>query len=223
MNKLHPDTFRFLKEIKANNNKEWFHANKERYTDIRESFIGFLESVYPYLQEFDPELKGIDVRKSVFRVNRDIRFSHDKSPYKTSIAGVLIAGGRKKFSEYAGYYLHIEPGNSLIGGGAYLPPSQWLNKIRKEIAGDSIAFREILSSKDFVRYFGVLSGEKLKGAPRGYSKDHPDMDLLKYKSFLAVNEISEEEIMSETFADHFINVSKVLKSFNDFLNYNEEI
>lgn len=221
MSNIHPDTFSFMKELKKNNNKEWFHAHKDRYTEIRESFIEFLESIYPYLQEFDPELKGIDVRKSVFRINRDIRFSKDKSPYKTSIAGVLIAGGKNKSSEHSGYYLHLEPEKSLIAGGAYMPVSPWLSRIRKEISSDSESFRTILESKSFIRYFGVLSGEKLKVAPRGYEKDHPDIDLLKYKSFTAVNEVSEEEVVSDSFAEHFITVSKVLKPFNDFLNYEE--
>ena len=221
MNNIHPDTFSFLKELKKNNNKEWFHANKSRYSDIREGFIQFLESVYPHLCEFDPELKGIDPRKSVFRVNRDIRFSKDKSPYKSSIAGVIIAGGRKNFSEYSGYYLHIEPEHSLIAGGAYLPPSPWLKRIRKEIASDSESFREILEEKLFIRYFGVLSGEKLKGSPRCYEADHPAIDLLKYKSFTAVNEVSDMEVLSDSFGEHFINVSKTLKPFNDFLNYKE--
>lgn len=221
MYNIHPDTFSFLKELKKNNNKEWFHANKSRYSDIREGFIQFLESVYPHLCEFDPELKGIDPRKSVFRVNRDIRFSKDKSPYKSSLAGVIIAGGRKNFSEYSGYYLHIEPEHSLIAGGAYLPPSPWLKRIRKEIASDSESFREILEEKLFIRYFGVLSGEKLKGSPRGYEADHPAIDLLRYKSFTAVNEVSDMEVLSDSFGGHFINVSKTLKPFNDFLNYKE--
>lgn len=222
MNSLHKDTIKFFKELKINNNREWFNDNKSRYTDIRESYISFLESVYPHICEFDPDLKGIDVRKSVFRINRDVRFSNDKSPYKTSIAGVLIAGGRRNFSERAGYYLHLEPEESIIAGGAYLPPSAWINRIRKEISADSETFRKIISENKFVRYFGVLSGDKLKSAPKGYSKDDPNIDLLRYKSFLAVNEISEQEVLSDGFGDHFIEVARALKPLNDFLNWQEE-
>lgn len=221
MSNISADTFKFLEELNNNNNREWFTSNKTRYARIREDFILFLESVYPHLCEFDPALKGIDVRKSVFRINRDVRFSNDKSPYKTSIAGVIIEGGRKKFSEQAGYYLHLEPGKSIIAGGAYLPPSEWINRIRKEISSDSESFRKILDQKHFVRYFGVLSGDKLKSAPRGYDKDHPDIDLLKFKSYMAVNELSDKEVLSPEFTDHFIDVARTLKPLNDFLNWKE--
>lgn len=221
MTSIHKDTFRFFRELSGNNNSEWFNTNKAWYTDIREAFIEFLEDVYPLLCEFDPGLMGIDIKNSVFRINRDVRFSYDKSPYKTSIAGVIIEGGRKKFSERAGYYLHLEPGNSIIAGGAYLPPSGWINRIRKEIASDSETFREIISNKDFIGYFGAMSGDKLKGAPRGYAKDHPDIDLLRYKSFLAVHELSEKQVLSADFSDHYIEVAKAMKPFNDFLNREE--
>ena len=216
---VNSDTFDFFIELKKNNNREWFAANRDRYTEIREDFISFLESVIPYLVEIDPEIKGVDTRKSVFRINRDIRFSNDKSPYKTAIAAALIGGGRKKFSERAGYYLHLEPGNSIIAGGAYLPPSNWIKSIRKEISTNSDEFREIIGSSGFKKYFKELEGDKLKGAPRGYDKDDPNVDLLRYKSFLAVNRINDKTVVENSFRDHFIKVSKELKPFNDFLNY----
>jgi uncharacterized protein (TIGR02453 family) len=221
MSRIHKDTFKFLKDLKANNNRDWFNDNKKIYSEIREGFIGFLEAIYPRLCEFDPGLKGMDLRKSVFRINRDVRFSNDKSPYKTSIAGVIIEGGRRNFSERAGYYLHLEPENSIIAGGAYLPPSAWIKRIRKEIASDSDSFREIINDKNFVRYFGLLSGDKLKGAPRSYPKDHPDIDLLRYKSYMAVHELSKEEVLADNFGDRFIDVALALKPLNDFLNWEE--
>ena len=221
MKNLHSDTFSFFRELGENNNRDWFLDNKERYQLIRETFIQFLEYIYPYLCEFDPEIKGIDVRKSVFRINRDVRFSNDKSPYKTSLASVLIAGGRKNFSERAGYYLHIEPEKSIIAGGAYLPPSSWINRIRKEIDADPDTFRDIMGHKDFVKYFGSLSGDKLKVAPRGFERDNPNLDLLRYKSFLAVNEISDKEALSKEFAAHYIDVARAMKPLNDFLNWEE--
>lgn len=169
----------------------------------------------------DPDLAGIDVRKSVFRINRDVRFSTDKSPYKTSLAAIIIEGGRRNFSEKAGYYIHLEPGNSMIGGGAYLPPSAWINSIRKEITSESETFRNIIHQKDFIRYFGVLTGDKLKSAPRGYASDHIDIDLLRYKSLMAVHELSKEDVLSERFKEHFIDVARAIKPLNDFLNWEE--
>lgn len=221
MGQLNNDTFNFLRELKENNKREWFEDNRSRYAAIREDFISFLEDVYPGICEFDPGMKGIDVRKSVFRINRDVRFSNDKSPYKTSLASVLIEGGRRNFSEKAGYYLHIEPGESIIAGGAYLPPGEWISRIRKEIASDSDSFRKIIEEKMFLRYFGTLTGDKLKGAPRGFAKDHPDIDLLRYKSYLAVHEISEQDALSKGFGKLFIDVAKAMKPLNDFLNWEE--
>lgn len=221
MSAIHKDTFRFLTQLSKNNNREWFNSNKEWYKEIREAFIAFLETAYPTLCEIDPDLAGIDIRKSVFRINRDVRFSKDKSPYKTSLAAIIIAGGRRNFSEKAGYYIHLEPGKSMIGGGAYFPPSAWLNRIRKEIASDSESFRKIISQKDFIRYFGVLTGEKLKSTPRGYAADHPDIDLLRYKSYLAVHELAKEDVLSEQFSRHYIDVVKAIKPLNDFLNWEE--
>ncbi len=216
---INSDTFIFLDELKKSNNREWFNANKTRYTLIREDFISFLESILPYLAEIDPEIKGVDARKSVFRINRDIRFSNDKSPYKTTLAGVLIAGGRKNFSEHAGYYIHLESGKSIIAGGAYLPPANWINSIRKEISANSDEFRSLISTPRFKKYGTKMEGEQLKGAPRGYSKDNPDIDLLRYKSFLAVNSVTDKFVTGADFSEHFINVAKELKPFNDFLNY----
>lgn len=221
MTAIHKNTFQFLEELAQNNNREWFNSNKDSYIEIREALIAFLESIYPGLCKMDPDLAGIDIRKSVFRINRDVRFSADKSPYKTSIAAIIIAGGKRNFSERAGYYIHIEPGNSMIGGGAYLPPSAWINRIRKEIASDSETFRQIIGEKKFKKYFGELAGDKLAGAPRGFAKDHPDIDLLRYKSYLAVHELKPEDILSERFNKHFIDVASALKPLNDFLNWEE--
>ncbi|HUS86513.1 MAG TPA: DUF2461 domain-containing protein [Bacteroidales bacterium] len=218
MNRLNPDTINFFKELEKNNNRDWFLINKERYQQIREDFVSFLSYIYPAIAEVDPSLRGIDIRKSVFRINRDVRFSEDKSPYKTTIAAVLIEGGRRNFSEQAGYYIHIEQGNSMIAGGAYLPPSPWINSIRREISSDSQTFRDIIEKSSFVELFGELTGDRLKSAPKGYPKDHPDIDLLRYRSYLAVNHVSDKEVLSEGFADHIIAVAREIKPLNDFVN-----
>lgn len=218
MEKIDASTFIFFRDLGRNNNREWFNANRERYNIIRESFIKFLEGVYPGLLAFDPAIEGIDIRKSLFRINRDVRFSDDKSPYKTTIAAALISGGRKNFSEYAGYYLHIENGNSLIAGGAYMPPSGWLSAIRSKIDRESELFRSIISDPVFTGIFGSLEGEQLKGAPKGFTRDNPNIDLLRYKSYLVVRNLTETEVLSDRFGEIFLETSKAMKPLNDFLN-----
>jgi len=215
---IHPDTYSFLKELNKNNNRDWFNTNRSRYLEIREGFIGFLEDIYPELVAFDQEVQGADLRKSVFRINRDIRFSDDKSPYKTSVAAAIIAGGRRKFSEYSGYYIHLENGDSLIAGGAYMPPSPWISSIRAKIDRESSRFRSIIEAPDFVKNFGSIEGEKLKGAPRGFKADDPNIDLLRFKSFLAVRNLSEKEVLDRNFGSLFIETARALKPLNDFLN-----
>jgi uncharacterized protein (TIGR02453 family) len=211
-------TIDFLKDLKKNNNRVWFNDNKSTYIEIKEDFITFIERLLPGLAIIDPKLTGIEPRKTVFRINRDVRFSDDKSPYKSSIAAVLMAGGRKKFSERAGFYIHVEPGNSLIAGGAYLPPSGWISSIRKKISSDGNGFREIIGSQGFKRFFNEMDGDKLKGAPRGFTKDHPEIDLLRYKSFLAVNNLSDKDVLRSDLSEHFIKVSRELHPLNEFLN-----
>jgi len=215
---IHPDTYSFLKELAKNNNREWFNSKRSRYLEIRESFIAFLEDIYPDLCAIDPELRGVDLRKSVFRINRDIRFSDDKSPYKTSVAAAIIAGGRKNFSEYAGYYIHLENGDSLIAGGAYMPPTPWISSIRSKIDKEAGRFRSIIESDEFTRNFNAIEGEKLKGAPRGFAADNPNIELLKYKSYLAVRNLTEKEVLDGNFRSVFLETSKALKPLNDFLN-----
>jgi len=216
MNKIHPETFKFFKELKKNNNKEWFHANKMRYSAIREGFIQFLESVYPYLCEFDPELKGIDIRKSVFRVNRDIRFSKDKSPYKIQMGAYLAKGGRK--STQAGYYLHIEPGNSFIAGGSYCPPSDILKKIRSEIYYNVKEFKSIINSKNFKSHFGNIQGSKLVRPPVGFPKDFEEIDLLKFKDYTIFYPVNDKTVMNPSFPDRAIEIFEEMNPFNDFIN-----
>lgn len=218
MVKIHPSTYSFLKELGKNNSRDWFNQNKGRYSEIRERFIQFLESVYPEMIAIDPELEGIDLRKSVFRIHRDVRFSEDKSPYKTSVAASIIAGGRKNFSDYAGYYIHLEKGNSLVAGGAYMPPSPWISSIRAKISSESGRLDKIIAGDEFVRNFGTLDGEKLKSAPRGYKMDNPDIELLRMKSYLAVRHFTEEEVLSDDFRDAFLECARAIKPLNDFVN-----
>lgn len=215
---MHKKTFQFLKNLKNNNNREWFNDNKERYLEAKEDFESFVDKVIPRIAKFDTSIKGLTAKDCVFRIYRDVRFSKNKDPYKTNFGGHLVAGGRKSGESRAGYYIHIEPGSSILAGGAYHPPSSWLKAIRQEIDYNTKEFKKILNSKRFKEYFGEMEGEQLKTAPKGYPKDHPEIEVLRYKSLLAVHNLTDKQVLSDDFSEHVVKVFKALKPFNDFLN-----
>jgi uncharacterized protein (TIGR02453 family) len=218
MNQINKSTFDFLKTIKKNNNREWFLNSKSEYFIAKENFEDFAQSVINELVKFEPVFKGLEIKSCVYRFNRDIRFSSDKSPYKTHFGAYIVRGGKKNGNRYAGYYLHIQPGECILAGGAYMPPQPWLNAIREKITDEPRKFLKIINSDDFKGLFGSISGEKLKSAPRGFSSDHPQIDLIKMKSYLVVNEISDDFVMSNKFFDHVIRVFYAMKPLNDFVN-----
>ncbi len=210
-------TLKFLKDIKKNNNRDWFTEHKTRYTETREEFISFVQHIINQISKFDPPIEQVSAKKAVFRIYRDTRFSKDKTPYKINIGAHLNAFANK-VHDRAGYYIHIEPGNCFLAGGAYLPPGTWIKAIRKEIDYDAKSLRKIIASASFKKYFGEIQGEQLKCNPRDYPKDHPDIDLLKYKSFLAVHPLTDAQVKDENFDKHCIKVFKALKPFDDYLN-----
>jgi len=218
METIKKSTLDFLKQIKNNNNREWFIGNRPAYLDARENFESFVQKLIDQIIEFEPIMKGLEVKSCVYRFNRDIRFSNDKSLYKTHFGAFIVRGGKKNGDKYGGYYFHIEPGGSIIAGGAYMPPAPWLSAIREKIDEEPDRFMKIISSKEFKKFFGQLTGEKLKKAPKGYPADHPNVDLLKFKSFLVVNEVKDEFVLNEKYFEHTIEVMKAMKPLNDFLN-----
>jgi uncharacterized protein (TIGR02453 family) len=218
METIKKSTLDFLNQIKSNNNRDWFIKNRPAYLEARENFESFVQKLIDQIIEFEPIMKGLEVKSCVYRFNRDIRFSNDKSLYKTHFGAFIVRGGKKNGDKYAGYYFHIEPGASMIAGGAYMPPSPWLSAIREKIDEEPDRFIKIINSKDFIRYFGQLTGEKLKKAPKGYPPDHPNVDLLKFKSYLVVNEASDKLVLSEKYFEHAVEVMKAMKPLNDFLN-----
>lgn len=218
MDRINKSTFDFLSNLKYNNNRDWFIKNRQLYSGAKDNFESFVQNVIDKIIDFEPILKGLEVKSCVYRINRDIRFSNDKSPYKSHFGAFIVKGGKKNGDKYAGYYIHIEPEKSIIAGGAYMPPPAWLSAIRDKIAADPSKLIKIIHTKDFIKYFGEIDGEKLKKAPKGYAADHPNIDLLKYKSYLVVNEVKNEMVLSEIYFDYAMNVIKAMKSFNDFLN-----
>ncbi len=216
-------TFQFLTDLKANNQREWFTANKKRYEEAKAEFEVFVEALITRIVAFDPSISHHKAKDCVFRIYRDVRFSKDKSPYKTHFgAHVTPAKSRSEIHTRAGYYIHIEPGASMLAGGAYLPEATWLKNIRQEIDYNGAEFRSIIEGKGFKAIFGQVEGDKLKTMPKGYAVDHPDIELLKHKSFLASHALTDKQVLDAGFADHAAMVFKVLHPFDQFLNRVQE-
>ena len=218
METIKKSTLDFLTAIKCNNNRDWFLANRPSYLDAKDNFESFVQGVIDRIILFDPIIKGLEAKSCVFRINRDIRFSNDKSPYKSHFGAFIVRGGKKNGDKYAGYYFHIEPGASIMAGGAYTPPAPWLSAIREKISDSPEEFMKITGEKDFIKYFKSIDGEKLKTAPKGYPKDHPQIELLKYKSYLVVNEAPDKLVLGKDYMDHVVKTFKAMKPLNDYLN-----
>ena len=218
MAQISKDTFKFLKELDANNNRDWFKANKSRYDEIRDSFVLFMAEMIDRIAVFDPSVDGLDPKKCVMRIYRDVRFSKDKTPYNLHISGHIVGGGRKNEHGRAGYYVRMEAGKSFLGGGAHLPPSLWMTSIRKEIEENGDELRAIINAEPFKKYFGEIEGDRLKTAPKGYPKDHPEIELLRYKSLLAVHHCTNKQVLAADFADYCFEVFTALHPFDAFLN-----
>lgn len=209
-------SFGFLRQLKENNNREWYHANKGIFSEAKQEFEHITELLIYEVSRFDKTLSGLQSKDCIFRIFRDVRFSADKSPYKTNFGTFLVPGGRKSMN--AGYYLHIEPGGSMIATGIYMPPSPILTAIRKDIFTYTDEFKNIIQSKEIRELFGNITGEKLKSPPRGFSKDFPDVDLLKYKSYGLIREKSDREMMHPDILKEVVTCFKASQEFIHFLN-----
>lgn len=210
-------TFKFLKELKANNNRDWFNAHKPGFEEVKGEFESFIAELIARIAAFDPPIAQLVPKKCIFRIYRDTRFSKNKSPYKTNFGAHLVAYAEKPHDR-AGYYVHLQPGNSFLAGGAHLPPAPWLSAIRQAIDSRGEKFKKIINGEGFKKYFGEMEGEKLKTRPKDYPGDHPHLELLRYKSFLAVHKVSDREVVAENFPEHAAVVFEALKPFDDFLN-----
>ncbi len=219
MTTISKDTFRFLKDLKKNNDRAWFLDNKSRYETARADFEAFLDELLTGIAKFDAGIAHHRAKDCIFRIYRDVRFSKDKSPYKTHL-GAYISPAMKKSDIHsrAGYYIHIEPGASILAGGAYMPQGEWLKAIRQEIDYNAGTFKKIVNNHEFKAIFGELEGDKLKRAPKGYTPDHPEIELLRYKSFLAVHKCDDKTVISKDFMQQCISVFKTLFPLNEFLN-----
>ncbi len=202
----------FLSTLKDNNNKEWFDQHRPEWEAIKKDFNKFIADLILEISKFDKSIEGLQAKDCIFRINKDVRFSKDKSPYKTNIGAIINKGGKK--SNFAGYYIHIEPQASMIAGGIYMPDAPLLKSIRQEIDYNFESFEKVLNHKLYKKYFEKMSGDKLVSVPKGYDESNPSIGYLKHKSFLSIYNISTKEIEIK----HIVEVCKAMKPFNDFLN-----
>jgi uncharacterized protein (TIGR02453 family) len=188
------DLIQFLGELSENNNRAWFVMNKPRYDILREEFLALTTQLIADIAKFDPAVAGCNPKKALFRINRDMRFSHDKSPYKTHFSAAITASGLKKPSQGGGpaYYFHIDAeGKLLVAGGEYLPPADRLRAIRHQVVGDAAGFGKMRKNKKLVETFGDLQQEgKLVRPPKGFDPDSPNIEYVKLKSFIVWTEAS---------------------------------
>jgi uncharacterized protein (TIGR02453 family) len=213
---LQPDTLLFLRELKAHNTKEWFDENRDRYQTAKANVLTLIDRLIEEIAGFDPDIRGLEAKQCLFRINRDIRFSKNKAPYKTNFGASIAKGGRR--SPFAGYYLHLQPGEIFIGGGIYMPPSPTLKAIRAHIDHNAPDLRKMLADPDFQKVYGEIQGESLKTAPKGYEQDHPAIDLLRLKSFVVTRNYSDDAALSEVFYLQVVEDFEVMKPMLDFLN-----
>lgn len=209
-------TLKFLSDLSRNNTREWFAENKPRYESARKNYSVFLDELLKEMTAFEPVAHGQTGKDLLFRIYRDVRFSNDKRPYKDHFGAYIADGGRK--SILPGYYLHLAGNNnSFLAGGLWMPPADYLKAVRQEIDYSLDEFKRIVEAPAFKTKFGELQGERLKTTPKGYEKDNPAIEYLRYKGWNAVMPLSDKVVLSPDFADVVLEGFKRLKPFNDFL------
>jgi uncharacterized protein (TIGR02453 family) len=204
----------FLLQLKSNNNKPWFESNKSNYLKELNHIEIFADALLQELSQTDV-LETASGKKSVYRIYRDIRFSKDKTPFKTFWGGSFT---RATASRRGGYYFHLEQGNSFFAGGFWGPNATDLKRIRSEFDHDAKSFRNILNSKSFVGTFGTLQGEQLKTTPKGFGIDHEAIDLLRYKQFLIIKRFTDDEVVSPLFLEQALETCKNMRPFFDYMS-----
>ncbi len=213
-------TIDFLKALKKNNNKPWFDKNREKYLAAKYNFEEFVALLLPKMVLFDEDMKELLPKNCTFRINRDIRFSKNKTPYKINLSASFNRGGKK--SIFAGYYFHLQPeGNSFVGGGLWRPEAVELKKLRQEIDYCFPEFKKIISSAAFKKNYGELEKDEnqmLVNVPKGYDKENPAADFLRMKSFVATKNISDNDVLSKSLDKEIIQSFKALMPLVKFIN-----
>ena len=213
-------TITFLKALKKNNNKPWFDKNREKYNAAKYNLEEFVALLLQKMVSFDEDMKELTAKNCTFRINRDVRFSKNKTPYKINLSASFNRGGKK--SIYGGYYFHLQPGgNSFVGGGLWMPEPENLKKLRQEIDYCFPEFKKIIGAASFKKHYRELERDEkqmLVNVPKGYDKENPAAEYLRMKSFIATKNLSDEEILSPKLADEVIQSFKALMPLVKFVN-----
>ena len=212
----------FLRELACNNNRDWFNAYKDWYKRCHEKVEAFTALWLEQMKELDPELAGLQPKDCIWRIYRDVRFSHDKRPFKVWF-GIFAAakGGRK--SDRGGYYIHLEPNRCMFGGGIWCPNKDLLHALRKEVMANYEEVEEIFSNPMTNKYFQDFDTDQmLKKVPQGFPADFKHTDWLKRKAYTFSTPLSDEEVCAPDFLDKVMEISQASKPINDFLNYTFE-
>jgi len=210
MTHITSETFQFLIDLSINNNRDWFNDNKPRYEDAKVNMKAFGNLLFDEMSKTD----YIEKLK-VYRIYRDVRFSKDKTPYKRNLSCSMVRATKRL---RGGYYLHIEPDNCFLGGGFWNPNKEDLARIRKELAFDAQPLRDIINTNNFKKIFGKLQGDQLKTAPRGYPKDHENVDLLRHKQFLVIHKFTNEAVMQTDFLQKVVVGFQAMRPFFDYMS-----
>ncbi|MFN4145786.1 MAG: DUF2461 domain-containing protein [Runella sp.] len=210
-------TINFLKELADHNNRDWFSTHRPRYEAAKKEFEQVVADVLKGVMSFE-DFPNTEVKDCIFRINRDVRFSQNKAPYKTWVSAAFGPGGRH--SGRIDYYLHIQPHDeSFLGAGMWNPTPKQLAKFRQEIDFNAQELKNIIEESDFRAYFPIAWGETLRRAPKGYAEDHPEAELLKRKQLFFMHKYTDQEIQSEHFVNEVVAGCRLLKPYCDFLNY----
>ena len=214
---LQSSTIQFLKALKKNNNKEWFDKNRKIYEQAKADYLNFVTILLNEIQGFDTSLMELQPKQCIFRLNRDVRFSKNKDPYKTNF-GASFSKGAKKI-QTAGYYFHLEPGENFVGGGLWMPMAPDLNKVRQEIDYCFKEFSSILKKPAFKSTYGDMDNSmKLVRPPKGFDIDNPALEYLKLKSFVVTRSIKDTELTDKQLVKNVVKDFKTIAPLVHFLN-----
>ena len=212
---IEQSTLDFLKELKANNNRDWFNDHRLLYEAARDNFATFIEELIISLNKIDDFVSDANPKNSIFRIFKDVRFSKDKSPYKSHFSASISKGGRK--SDYAGYYIHVEPENkTILASGIWHPQPAILKSVRNEISYNHQEYEKIIRNKKFVASFGQVEGNKLVRPPKGFDKEHPAIEYLKHKDFVVHHKVKDKEICQPSFKDYCVKKFEIVKPFSEY-------